>query len=302
MANEKNDFAKRATQLRIDTFPKAFDLAYSSFMDLGYDKMGKSFFVKHASDCVMEMRSQCWKEFLEAEKEYTTSVLVSEAERMDFDGAEGAEAVSMFVSSHVTDIYNLCLSNTQSRRSRAGKEFEAIIEMLMMALELPFDAQGNLGIALFSEKNLGKMVDEVVPGIVQYDINKRKTILISAKTTLRERWQEVSEEMVRTGAKEMYLATLDERITGNTLKQLDQENIVVVVPKDIKMDFYKHSTGVISFEDLFSACSNNQTYWDAYDFAEEERKDILDNYQKQIDSHELHPYVVSYLRKMIDRL
>ncbi|MDC4182994.1 type II restriction endonuclease [Mycoplasma bradburyae] len=95
-------------------------------------------------------------------------------------------------------IYILTLSNTQSRRSRAGNEFEAIIELIFMGPEIPMDSQRNIGKNIFIEKELGKLVDIVSPGVIEYMINKRNTILISAKTTLRERWQEVPEEMMRT--------------------------------------------------------------------------------------------------------
>ena len=42
-------------------------------------------------------------------------------------------------------------------------------------------------------------------------------MLISAKTTLRERWQEIPEEMGRTGAREMFLVTLDDTISKEVI-------------------------------------------------------------------------------------
>lgn len=111
----------------------------------------------------------------------------------------GIEAVTWFVETFPEEIYSLTLSNTQSRRSRAGKEFEAIIELILIGANIPIDSQGNIGKKAFVEKGLGKLVDIVSPGAIEYNLNKRNTVLISAKTTLRERWQEVPEEMGRTG-------------------------------------------------------------------------------------------------------
>jgi hypothetical protein len=53
-------------------------------------------------------------------------------------------------------------------------------------------------------------------------------MLISAKTTLRERWQEVPEEVNRTGIREMYLATLDDSFSEETINILYEANVVVV--------------------------------------------------------------------------
>ena len=130
-----------------------------------------------------------------------------------------------------TYIYALTLSNTQSRRSRAGKEFESIIELILIGAGIPLDSQGNIGKQEFVNKGLGKLVDLVSLGVLEYIVNKRNTVLISAKTTLRERWQEVPEEMGRTGAREMFLATLDTSISSDVLNTLYEANIQVTTTK-----------------------------------------------------------------------
>lgn len=172
---------------------------------------------------------------------------------------------------------------------------------MLIGSELPYDGQGNIGKQIFTTKGLGKMVDEVVPGVIQYSINKRKCILISAKTTLRERWQEVSEEMSRTGAKEMFLATLDETISPPVLQNLSEENIVITTTKSIKNKCYKNNEEVITFEDLLQSCAVKQPYWNAYDYSEEQRNEILDNFNQQyLNNINKHPYVAKYALKMIE--
>nr|MCV5142830.1 type II restriction endonuclease [Escherichia coli] len=90
------------------------------------------------------------------------------------------------------------------------------------------DVQGAIGKSFFQKNQIGKLVDLVMPGVVQYTSNKRNTMLISAKTTLRERWQEVPEEVNRTGIREMYLATLDDSFSEETINILYEANVVVV--------------------------------------------------------------------------
>lgn len=132
------------------------------------------------------------------------------------------EGIEKFTSKHTDEIYALQLSNTQSRRSRAGKEFESIIELVLMGANIEFVTQGSIGSGVFESSELAKLVDCVVPGAAEYNLNKRNTSLISTKTSLRERWQEVGDEMSRTKAKEMYLVTLDESISEKTLKLIEK--------------------------------------------------------------------------------
>lgn len=303
MAKQDTKFMKNVKQKRTDSFPKSFDIAYDSFIALGFDQYDKNFFLENASECIEKLREECWKEFLKAEDNFTKRILKDAANQMVFDGLTTYDSVYHFIDEHVYDIYDLCLSNTQSRRSRAGKEFEAIIEMMLIGSELPYDGQGNIGKEIFTKKGLGKMVDEVVPGVVQYNINKRRCILISAKTTLRERWQEVSEEMARTGAKEMFLATLDEKISNPVLQSLSEENIVITTTKSIKDKYYKNNVEVITFEDLLQICSDNKTYWENFNYTDEQYEEILDNFNQQYENHlNRHPYVAKYALKMIKDL
>ncbi|WP_272456958.1 hypothetical protein [Mycoplasma bradburyae] len=39
------------------------------------------------------------------------------------------------------------------------------------------DSQGNIGKNIFIEKELGKLVDIVSPGVIEYMINKRNTLI-----------------------------------------------------------------------------------------------------------------------------
>ncbi|RMC39060.1 restriction endonuclease, partial [Lactobacillus sp. ESL0233] len=187
-----------------------------------------------------------------------------------------------------------------SRRSRAGKEFEAILELLLMACNITMDSQGSVGRKEFKDKRLGKMVDIVTPSATHFTIDRYNTVLISAKTTLRERWQEVSEEENRTAAATMYLATLDTHITDDVIRQLDEATIRLVVPKNSKNTLYKNKSMVMSYEDLFSKIISTENNWNNHIYQAEDLKDIEDRFKKQADKHS-QKYVKDYYSTQITK-
>jgi hypothetical protein len=72
------------------------------------------------------------------------------------------------------------------------------------------------------------------------------------KTTLRERWQEVIEELSRTGLPKIYLLTMDDDIAASKSESMGEHNVIIVVPKSVKDATHltdKHN--IISFEDYF---------------------------------------------------
>lgn len=149
-------------------------------------------------------------------------------------------------------IYQLCLSNTQSRRSRAGKVFEGIIYFLYEYFGFPYESQSTIGRQSFTDLGLGKVVDSILPSTQAFKTFRKQTIVGSMKTTLRERWQEVVEEIQRSTLPNIYLLTVDTDISENKIDQMNQHNIVLVVLQSVKSQswvFGKHN--VIDFEAYF---------------------------------------------------
>lgn len=186
------------------------------------------------------------------------------------------------------------LSKTQSRRARAGKEFEAIIELLFMGAGIELDSQGNIASKFFAEKGLGKSVDLVIPGAIEFGINKRNVLLISAKTTLRERWQEVAEEMSRTGVSEIYLATLDNKISDKVLDNLYESNIVLVTLKHIKEEKYSHTPKVIAFEELLRIAESKSLLWKGYAYTDDQRVAKIEARKSQLAKHVDKDFIVKF--------
>ncbi|WP_096016801.1 type II restriction endonuclease [Campylobacter lanienae] len=148
-------------------------------------------------------------------------------------------------------IYELCLSNTQSRRSRAGKIFESIIYYLYEHFEYPYNSQAKIGKKAFSNLGLGKVVDSILPSVEAFKDSRTKTIVGSMKTTLRERWQEVVEEIDRSNLPNIYLLTCDTDISISKATQIKEHNIILVVLKSTKENL-ANFRNVISFENYFS--------------------------------------------------
>lgn len=160
-------------------------------------------------------------------------------------------------------IYQLCLSNTQSRRSRAGKTFEEIIYFLYETFGYTFNSQAQVGRKEFSKLGLGKIVDSILPNVDAFNERRDKTIIGSMKTTLRERWQEVVEEVSRSNIPCIYLLTVDDDISENKAIQMGNHNIVLVVLHSVKeQPHLKNKRSIINFENYFlEEIPNVIKYW-----------------------------------------
>lgn len=160
-------------------------------------------------------------------------------------------------------IYQLCLSNTQSRRSRAGKTFEGIVYFLYEHYGYTFNSQAQVGRKVFDKLGLGKLVDSILPSVDAFTERRDKTIIGSMKTTLRERWQEVVEEVSRSNIPNIYLLTVDDDISENKAIQMGNHNIVLVVLDKVKQQSHlKNKRSIITFESYFSEeIPNVMKYW-----------------------------------------
>lgn len=191
-------------------------------------------------------------------KEILNKIIKSELLDLDYskvDKEELTERVARIVGEYagriMPYIYALSLSTTQSRRSRAGKTFEHIIETFMEVFGYPYGDQSSLGTTFYRENNLGKKVDLIVPGADEYAKNRSKCAVITMKTTLRERWQEVAEELSRTNVPHIYLLTVDDAITTNVVNTMNQYNITVVLYSSEKQGKFSDKENVQDFKTFF---------------------------------------------------
>ena len=107
--------------------------------------------------------------------------------------AQQNETIAAYMAAGMPKLYELALSTTNSRRSRAGSEFKYIVCRLLETLEIPFVSEAQIG-AQKERLDLGKNVDVLIPNPDQYLRDRTSCVLLSLKTSLRERWQQVAEE------------------------------------------------------------------------------------------------------------
>jgi len=260
---------------RTKMIPRAEVLVDLVMLESPYYEKDSSFFLENADEVLYYLRNGSWNKYLALEKELDKvlmSILIKEDPSiMKYFSEKGDEAVvtvenvqdiiANFLNHHGGHLFELSKSHTNSRRSRAGNEFEFIIETILLRCGIMFDNQGVIGSKLFNTERLGKLVDFVIPGVSEYNIERRKCALISMKTTLRERWQEVPEEMKRTGAQEMFLLTLDDKISSNTIESLASHNITLVVPDDLKAAKYGTYRSVYGLTKLLRELKELSQHW-----------------------------------------
>jgi len=142
----------------------------------------------------------------------------------------------------------MLLSAAQQRKSRAGYSFEHHIESMMIDGGIPFEKQ-----VVIEAK---KRPDFILPSRALYDDSGRtnkEALVLSAKTTLRERWKQVSQEIKNC---DLYLATVDENIAANAIEDMASHGITLVVPESLKNSDtteYRKQASVISFKSFFNS-------------------------------------------------
>lgn len=142
----------------------------------------------------------------------------------------------------------LMLSASQQRKSRAGYSFEHHIEAMLEAGSIPFAKQ-----VVMDAK---KRPDFVLPSLVHLKkpyLGAQRGLILSAKTTLRERWKQVQREM---GGSDLFLATVDESIAANAIEDMASIGIHLVVPENLKKstdtEYVRHDN-VLDFATFFGS-------------------------------------------------
>lgn len=149
------------------------------------------------------------------------------------------------------DIDALMLSATQQRRSRAGYSFEHHIEAMLISGNVPFQKQ----VVIESKKR----PDFVLPSLSYLrrpKVGHENGLILSAKTTLRERWKQVQREK---GTDDLFLATVDETIASNSIQDMAEMGVTLVVPENLKSPTstaakaaeYRGHRNVLTFREFF---------------------------------------------------
>jgi hypothetical protein len=142
---------------------------------------------------------------------------------------------------------SIFLSASQQRKTRAGRSFENHLAALLKHGKVRFEEQAILG---------GRRPDFVLPSrkVVRAAAkgNSADAAILSAKTTLRERWKQIKREDFGC---HIFLATVDDRVSPQALDEMQDSGIKLVVPESLKKandtTCYGAHANVISFRDFF---------------------------------------------------
>lgn len=158
--------------------------------------------------------------------------------RILLDG--GADPVVNLVRGFA-ELDSIFLSAAQTRKSRAGRSFEHHVERLFQDGRVRYQAQAVFG---------GRRPDFVLPDVSELN-SKGDAVIVSLKTTLRERWKQLALERP-LGA--IFLATVDDRISGEAIDEMGRNAISLVVPESLKKakeSAYDDYSNVITFAQFF---------------------------------------------------
>ncbi len=140
-----------------------------------------------------------------------------------------------------SELDSIFLSAAQTRKSRAGLSFENHVERLFIDGRIRYEAQAVFG---------GRRPDFVLPDIKELNV-RGDAVIVSLKTTLRERWKQLALEKP-FGA--IYLATVDDRVSKEAIDEMGRNLISLVVPESLKKakeSAYDGYENVITFRQFF---------------------------------------------------
>lgn len=146
----------------------------------------------------------------------------------------------------IAEIDRIMLSASQQRKSRAGYSFEHHIEAMLADGSIPFSKQ-----VIMEAKKRPDFVLPSLPHLKSAATGPAAGLILSAKTTLRERWKQVQREMNES---DLFLATVDEAIAANAIEDMASMGIILVVPESLKTsrstEYVRHDN-VIDFRTFF---------------------------------------------------
>lgn len=132
--------------------------------------------------------------------------------------SKGFESVDSFVSA-ANQVLN-------RRKSRAGKSLEHHLAAIFDENQIQYQAQA------VTEGN--KRPDFIFPSQEAYHNNTfptEKLVSLAAKTTCKDRWRQVLNEADRLRDGYKYLCTLQQGISGAQMDEMQEEKVILVVPK-----------------------------------------------------------------------
>jgi len=156
---------------------------------------------------------------------------IADRRRQTLEGlraGNNVELISSALQALYPDLWRVFLSRSQSRKQRGGGDFQEQIKLMFQLANIPFE-----------EQTREYRTDFVIPSQALFQRDRTRAIIFSVKRTLRERWQEVVDELHHTNCPNVYLATANEsrKITLTThIAGLRRYNMHLVVWDTVKAE------------------------------------------------------------------
>lgn len=138
------------------------------------------------------------------------------------------------------------LSASQQRKNRAGLSFEYHVAAMLRGGRVRHEEQKVTG---------GRRPDFILPSVAELEKRDARpfdaAMVLSLKTTLRERWKQVKLEKFNSA---LFLATVDDRIPSAAIDDMRANDIHLVVPESLQQSretCYRGKDNVISFREFF---------------------------------------------------
>lgn len=115
--------------------------------------------------------------------------------------------------------------------------------------DMPFDEQ---------KPSRNQRPDFILPSLSRLHLSTRlrdEALILSLKTTLRERWKQVVKEARNC---DVFLATVDDKVAADAIADMRDDGIYLVVPESLKRSKYAKYEGrsnVITFKDFLRTTS-----------------------------------------------
>jgi len=193
------------------------------------------------------------------EQVYSGVVLPAIAERrrqtiQSLQAGGNVGLVSQALQALYPDLWRVFLSRSQSRKQRGGEDFQEQIKLMFQLSRIPFE-----------EQTREYRTDFVIPSQRFFERDRTRSIIFSVKRTLRERWQEVVDELYHTNCPNVYLATADEsrKITLTThIAGLRRYNMHLVVWDAVKAEKFANEPVVRNYSEFATVdVPTFRVYW-----------------------------------------
>lgn len=146
----------------------------------------------------------------------------------------------------VDDFINTAASIMNRRKSRAGRSLENHVEYLLEEAKIPFSPQPRID---------GKVQPDIlIPSKAAYEDSNfptEKLFVVGVKTTCKDRWRQVVSEAKRIPQK--HILTLQPGISAHQLKEMQDANVTLIVPKRLHKDYPTGTPNISTVENFITS-------------------------------------------------